>query len=44
MNNIKIRKANKKDIDEILNLLYQLQRPKPKTSSESLAFRMKFRF
>lgn len=37
--NIKIRKANKKDINEILNLVYQLQRPKPKTSSESLVFR-----
>lgn len=39
MNNIKIRKAGKKDINEILDLLYQLQRPKPKTISESLIFR-----
>ncbi|HEY8110422.1 MAG TPA: GNAT family N-acetyltransferase [Candidatus Nitrosotenuis sp.] len=39
MNNITIRKANKGDIAEILNLLYQLQRPKPKTNSESIAFR-----
>ncbi|HEY8110003.1 MAG TPA: GNAT family N-acetyltransferase, partial [Candidatus Nitrosotenuis sp.] len=39
MNNITIRKANKRDIDEILNLLYQLQRPKPKTNTESIAFR-----
>lgn len=39
MKSIKIRKANKKDLDEILNLLYQLQRPKPKTSSENIAFR-----
>lgn len=39
MKNIKIRKANKKDINEILNLSYQLQRPKPKTSSENAAFR-----
>lgn len=39
MKNVKIRKANKKDIDGILNLLYQLQRPKPKTNSESIAFR-----
>jgi N-acetylglutamate synthase-like GNAT family acetyltransferase len=39
MNNITIRKANKRDIDEILNLLYQLQRPKPKTISEGIAFR-----
>jgi ribosomal protein S18 acetylase RimI-like enzyme len=36
---VKIRKANKKDINEILNLLYQLQRPRPKTIPESLAFR-----
>jgi ribosomal protein S18 acetylase RimI-like enzyme len=39
MINITIRKANKGDIDEILNLLYQLQRPKPKTNTESIAFR-----
>ena len=39
MKNIKIRKADKKDIDEILNLLYQLQRPKPKTSPENTTFR-----
>jgi ribosomal protein S18 acetylase RimI-like enzyme len=39
MKNVKIRKAHKKDIDEILNLLYQLQRPKPKTRSENAAFR-----
>lgn len=39
MQNLKIRKANKKDTNEILNLLYQLQRPKPKTISEGLAFR-----
>ncbi len=39
MKNIKIRRANKKDINEILNLLYQLQRPKPKTSLENAAFR-----
>ncbi len=39
MRNIRIRKAGKKDINEILNLLYQLQRPRPKTSAESLAFR-----
>lgn len=39
MQKVKIRKANKKDINEILNLLYQLQRPRPKTISESLAFR-----
>lgn len=39
MKNVKIRKANKKDIDEILNLLYQLQRPKPKTGTENMAFR-----
>ncbi|TBR09999.1 MAG: GNAT family N-acetyltransferase [Candidatus Nitrosotenuis sp.] len=39
MKNIKIRKASKKDLDEILNLLYQLQRPRPKTSSEHTAFR-----
>jgi ribosomal protein S18 acetylase RimI-like enzyme len=37
--NIKIRKAKEKDIGEILNLLYQLQRPKPKTTSENMAFR-----
>ena len=36
---LKIRKANKKDVNEILNLLYSLQRPKPKTSLENLAFR-----
>ena len=39
MGGTKIRKAGKKDIDEILDLLYQLQRPRPKTSSEDLAFR-----
>ncbi|MBI5147049.1 MAG: GNAT family N-acetyltransferase [Thaumarchaeota archaeon] len=39
MKNIRIRKANKKDINEILNLLYQLQRPRPKTDAEGLAFR-----
>src|SRR3989338_4367015 len=39
LQNFKIRKASKKDINEILSLLYQLQRPKPKTRSESLAFR-----
>ena len=39
MNNLKIRKAGKKDVNEILNLLYQLQRPKPKTLSEDTAFR-----
>lgn len=39
MKSVKIRKANKKDIDEILNLLYQLQRPKPKTIPENMAFR-----
>lgn len=37
--NIKIRRAKEKDIGEILNLLYQLQRPKPKTASENTAFR-----
>jgi ribosomal protein S18 acetylase RimI-like enzyme len=37
--NIKIRKAKEKDIGEILNLLYQLQRPKPKTTSENRTFR-----
>ncbi len=39
MENAKIRKANKNDIDGILNLLYQLQRPQPKTVSENIAFR-----
>ena len=39
MRNIKIRKADKKDVSEILNLLYQLQRPKPKTSLENVTFR-----
>jgi ribosomal protein S18 acetylase RimI-like enzyme len=39
LQNLKIRKAGKKDMNEILSLLYQLQRPKPKTSSESLTFR-----
>lgn len=39
LQNLKIRKATKKDINEILSLLYQLQRPKPKTSSENLALR-----
>ena len=39
LQNLKIRNAKKKDINEILSLLYQLQRPKPKTSSENLAFR-----
>lgn len=39
LQNLKIRKANKKDLNEILSLLYQLQRPRPKTSSKSLAFR-----
>lgn len=39
MGGAKIRKAGKRDIDEILDLLYQLQRPKPKTSSEYTAFR-----
>jgi len=37
--NVKIRKASKKDTEEILKLLYQLQRPKPKTSSENTTFR-----
>ena len=39
MASIRLRKANRKDIDEILNLLYQLQRPRPRTSSEYTAFR-----
>nr|WP_042683716.1 GNAT family N-acetyltransferase [Candidatus Nitrosotenuis chungbukensis] len=39
VNNFKIRKASKKDTNEILDLLYQLQRPRPKTNAESLAFR-----
>ncbi len=39
MENGKIRKATRKDADEILNLLYQLQRPKPKSSAENTAFR-----
>jgi ribosomal protein S18 acetylase RimI-like enzyme len=39
LQNLKIRKASKKDINEILSLLYQLKRPKPKTRSESLTFR-----
>ncbi|WP_445082612.1 GNAT family N-acetyltransferase [Candidatus Nitrosotenuis sp. DW1] len=43
MNNFKIRKASKKDINEILELLYQLQRPRPKTKAESLAFRKRIR-
>ncbi len=39
VNDFKIRKAGKKDINEILDLLYQLQRPRPETKAESLAFR-----
>lgn len=35
---VKIRNANRKDVDEILLLLYQLQRPRPKTSSEKIKF------
>ncbi|HSA98180.1 MAG TPA: GNAT family N-acetyltransferase [Candidatus Nitrosotenuis sp.] len=39
MDNVKIRKAGKKDAEKILSLLYQLQRPKPKTGAENAAFR-----
>lgn len=39
MGSIRIRKANKRDTDEILSLLYQLQRPRPRTDSEHAAFR-----
>lgn len=35
---IRIRNAHKKDSDEILLLLYQLQRPMPKTGQEKLKF------
>ena len=39
MVNIRLRKANKKDVDDILDLLYQLQRPRPRTVQEYTAFR-----
>ena len=38
MSDIKIRPATKNDTDKILTLLYQLERPKPKTKSEKSIF------
>ncbi len=39
MKRIKIRAATKNDILTILELLYEMQRPKPKTKSEKTKFR-----
>jgi ribosomal protein S18 acetylase RimI-like enzyme len=38
MKHVKIRTATKNDILSILDLLYELQRPKPKTKSEKIKF------
>lgn len=38
MNHIKIRTATKNDVLEILGLLYEMRRPKPKTKSEKTRF------
>jgi len=38
MPELKIRKANKKDIRAVLELLYDLERPKPKTNFEEVRF------
>lgn len=36
---VRIRIATKKDTSEILDLLYELERPKPKTKSEKIIFK-----
>lgn len=41
MENIKIRRANDKDIESILELLYELERPVPKNTSEKRLFKNK---
>lgn len=38
MPELKIRKANKKDIPAVLELLYELERPKSKTNFEEIRF------